>query len=1212
AEKTHGPGDYSGLVMADNRRYVLTPQLDIGQILLEAQHRWLRPTEVCEILRNFKKFRLAPDPPHKPTGGSLFLFDRKALRYFRKDGLNWRKKKDGKTVREAHERLKAGSVDVLHCYYAHGEDNENFQRRCYWMLDEHYEHIVLVHYREVKEGSKAGAPRSINTERGAQTVNSAGHTTSYSNQAHTSSLLAQTTYGSSASTSEWNGQTPSSDFEEGESGDDVGATLSVDGEASSADQESILRQLNESEEFAVDSRGYLPQAYLKPIANLPSDKMNYSPLSASEVGHEQYSFLGLRQPLQGHFSKQIDDSQLGIPFQNASLGPYRNRENSSLAIGQGDYSGRQIFSPISTSGSNDLSMETKNLVIGGSRITNGHENNPSTWTDGFELGKASYPEETKAPCLQSMTREDILRRQTNIAMETFVSSELGVGQETYTDAHLQALARADLQINAEQIGSHRFMQNTPPSIVDKQQMAGLGYGSLNVQQQKNGILRDVDLFQDPSHQPNNQQRKYQTQNDGNNHLFQNEYLAKQEAEDDKKSLENSLYPQIRTQFSQESSFEVEGQEGLKKMDSFGRWMSREIGGDGEDSLVASDSGMYWSTLDSQNGVEEVSSFSRQIQLDADLMSPSLSQDQLFSISDFSPDWAYSEVDTKVLITGTFMGGVKDIYKYKLSCMFGEIEVSADVLVPGVLRCQAPPHSAGRVPFYVTCSNRLACSEVREFEYRAVPSQEMINSSNMDNEAQDELTLQIQFAKLLCLNFDKAQIPSSVSEDGSYSMQNKLRSLMKDSEEEWLEMERSIKASTPDFAKTRTWLMQKLLKEKLYAWLLWKTNEEGKGPNVLDDQGKGAIHLAAALDYDWAMAPIVSSGVNINFRDLHGWTALHWAAFYGREQTVSALVNLEAAPGALTDPTPEFVAGRTPADLASCRGHKGIAGYLAESSLTNHLSNLSINENIMGSVSATLAGEKAVETVAERNVLQLDEGDREDQLSLKDSLAAVRNAAQAAARIQGAFRVHSFRRRQTVKYGDDKCGMSEEKALSFISVQRASRLGNHDEPLHTAAIRIQRKYRGWKGRKEFLIIRQRIVKIQAHVRGHQVRKNYKKVVWSVGIVEKAILRWRRKRVGLRGFRAEGAIECSDKQNSESDDYDFLRAGRKQMEAGVEKALARVQSMVQYPEARDQYRRLLANSQETKVDTGGTSNWGSQNTSKCKINEEDQDVLMSMPD
>ncbi|PNY02588.1 GTPase OBG, partial [Trifolium pratense] len=41
-----------------------------------------------------------------PPSGSLLLFDRKVTRYFRKDGHNWRKQKDGKTVREAHERLK--------------------------------------------------------------------------------------------------------------------------------------------------------------------------------------------------------------------------------------------------------------------------------------------------------------------------------------------------------------------------------------------------------------------------------------------------------------------------------------------------------------------------------------------------------------------------------------------------------------------------------------------------------------------------------------------------------------------------------------------------------------------------------------------------------------------------------------------------------------------------------------------------------------------------------------------------------------------------------------------------------------------------------------------------------------------------------------------------------------------------------------------------
>ncbi|XP_042379046.1 calmodulin-binding transcription activator 2-like isoform X2 [Zingiber officinale] len=143
---------------------------DIEQLLVEAQHRWLRPAEICELLQNYKKFRIAPEPPNKPPSGSLFLFDRKVSRYFRKDGHNWRKKKDGKTVKEAHERLKVGSVDMLHCYYAHGEENEKFQRRSYWMLEEDLMHIVLVHYREVKEKPSFSRTTSLSHAREVEEV----------------------------------------------------------------------------------------------------------------------------------------------------------------------------------------------------------------------------------------------------------------------------------------------------------------------------------------------------------------------------------------------------------------------------------------------------------------------------------------------------------------------------------------------------------------------------------------------------------------------------------------------------------------------------------------------------------------------------------------------------------------------------------------------------------------------------------------------------------------------------------------------------------------------------------------------------------------------------------------------------------------------------------------------------------------------------------
>lgn len=100
--------------------------------------------------------------------------------------------------------------------------------------------------------------------------------------------------------------------------------------------------------------------------------------------------------------------------------------------------------------------------------------------------------------------------------------------------------------------------------------------------------------------------------------------------------------------------------------------------------------------------------------------------------------------------------------------------------------------------------------------------------------------------------------------------------------------------------------------------------------------------------------------------------------------------------------------------------------------------------------------------------------------------------------------------------------------------------------------------------------------QAHVRGYQVRKRYKVICWAVGILEKAVLRWRRKGVGLRGFRNEGeAIE-------DSEDEDILKLFRKQkVDAAIEEAVSRVLSMVDCLEARQQYRRMLERYREAKV-------------------------------
>ncbi|XP_059443908.1 uncharacterized protein LOC132175840 isoform X3 [Corylus avellana] len=128
--------------------------LDVGKIVNDAGGRWLSGHEIHAILHNHKHFCVYSNPVNLPKSGAILLFDRKRLRNFRKDGHNWKKKKDGKTVNESHECLKVGNEERIHVYYVHGQDNPNFARRCYWLLDKNPERdIVLVHYRELKEKS---------------------------------------------------------------------------------------------------------------------------------------------------------------------------------------------------------------------------------------------------------------------------------------------------------------------------------------------------------------------------------------------------------------------------------------------------------------------------------------------------------------------------------------------------------------------------------------------------------------------------------------------------------------------------------------------------------------------------------------------------------------------------------------------------------------------------------------------------------------------------------------------------------------------------------------------------------------------------------------------------------------------------------------------------------------------------------------------------
>ncbi|XP_073795260.1 calmodulin-binding transcription activator 1 isoform X25 [Danio rerio] len=97
----------------------------------------------------------------------MILYNRKKVKY-RKDGYCWKKRKDGKTTREDHMKLKVQGVECLYGCYVHSSIIPTFHRRCYWLLQN--PDIVLVHYLNVPAIEDCGKPCgpilcSINTDK---------------------------------------------------------------------------------------------------------------------------------------------------------------------------------------------------------------------------------------------------------------------------------------------------------------------------------------------------------------------------------------------------------------------------------------------------------------------------------------------------------------------------------------------------------------------------------------------------------------------------------------------------------------------------------------------------------------------------------------------------------------------------------------------------------------------------------------------------------------------------------------------------------------------------------------------------------------------------------------------------------------------------------------------------------------------------------------
>ncbi|KAJ8467582.1 hypothetical protein OPV22_030134 [Ensete ventricosum] len=878
-------GDSGLLARAEIHGFRTAADLNVDKLMEDASSRWFRPNEVCAILSNYTLFKIQPQPIDNPASGRVLLFDRKMLRNFRKDGHNWKKKKDGKTVQEAHEKLKIGNEERIHVYYARSEDDPNFYRRCYWLLDRDLERIVLVHYRQTSEDNAfQHVPASVECK---EVVSATGK------MQYGSPSTPVNSAGGSAQ-SEVSGHTFVS-----EEINSVDCNVSSNGSGSSVLGNCIELQNHELSLHEINT-------------------LEWEELVGSTANNNAPIVSGLSNVTSGNDHCGVDQ--------------LKDQENTLVPFKTG---------------------------------------NPNPPVAGFNLDDAVCSENAN-------------------------------------------IYNADVLLTQKSFGSWNCINDDSLGLIDDMQ----------------------------------------------------------------------LQPQSST-------------------------------GD-EASPIATSLG-----------------------------------DHIFNVTDVSPCWSYCTENTMILVVGNFCELKKHLISSNIYYVLGEICAKAEMVHPGVYRCMAFAQPPGLVNLFLTLDGCTPISQVLNFDYRCLPNTQMDGPVTSSEDGYNKLKsedyqVQKRLAYLLFTTSNNMSILSSRMPLKSLNEAKRFASLTSPLiEKDWINLLKLDSTDGVSSASTGEDLLEVVLRNKFQEWLLLKVAEGCK-----------------TTGHD-------SQGLSLDFRDIHGWTALHWAAYLGREKMVAALLSAGANPSLVTDPTTESPGGWTAADLASKQGYEGLAAYLAEKGLTAHFEAMSLSGNI------TTQGRSISATIDNSENLS------EQELCLKESLAAYRNAADAADRIQSAMRERALKL-QTKAVQLVKPEMEATQIVAALKIQHAFRNFNRRKMMKAAA-RIQSHFRTWKTRRDYVNMRKKAIKIQATFRGHQVRKQYRKIVWSVGVLEKAVLRWRLKRKGLRGIQVEAtkAMKMDTMQESTGEE-EFFRISRKQAEERVQRSVVRVQAMFRSYRAQQEYRRMKMVHEQAKLE------------------------------
>ncbi|XP_063932843.1 calmodulin-binding transcription activator 2 isoform X6 [Zophobas morio] len=841
------------------------------------RHRWNTNEEIAAILISFDRHAewQSKEVKIRPKSGSMLLYSRKKVRY-RRDGYCWKKRKDGKTTREDHMKLKVQGTECIYGCYVHSAILPTFHRRCYWLLQVNPD-IVLVHYLNV--------PYPDDNKLAVITPSLAlwADKKEWTKDELVSQLKPMFF---SEDEPDLNNELEISNFKL-QTAETVEAIVSQLMEKQRvARQAALVKQLECGCPDSTCADGKSCSHPMRRITSakdvaspLPSSSSNSRPPSSADNNNQVSSTTGSGSMLLTNnnsprvYSREPRNHQTGGNCSSSS----GNTPPLVLSLSQIQGGGGLLIlnSNSSSSPNNSNHQNLVTPVSVANFVCNTNRGMKNEARNGHLVLKQEVMDTNPSSCCHPSSKQDNKANQRETKMEVNENMRQSVFDSISYSRHQQQQHQTEVVMSSAPSTPSKHMDTSHEEVIDDykhQNFCGdtvvlLGTdssGSLVSKSDGSSIINGgffnetLDLSQEDiqrtlsanmplcSTELDTHQRHNSETNTTNQSKVQTEQQNMTQEINPMDFIDSCDVVVSPTHVVDDDVFV-----NLDAFDMLGEFPDLEALDSGQAALL---------DVNPSGGHRHEKNHSEQT-------SNNNSMEGSAKITDYSPEWAYPEGGVKVLVTGPWHSSGP------YTVLFDTFPVPTTLVQSGVLRCYCPAHEAGLATLQVACDGYVISNSVI-FEYKLPPREEQVAAPEPKIERSNDNLLKFTLLQRLEAMDDRLQIKQEPT-DGSDCVED------------------TALFSQPNFEDRLVTFCQNMTSR------IWSHGEELSVSWFASHRGMTLLHLAASLGYSRLVCAmlhwraensslLLETEVDALSQDEDGYTPLMWACARGHTETAIML------------------------------------------------------------------------------------------------------------------------------------------------------------------------------------------------------------------------------------------------------------------------------------------------------------------------------------